>query len=110
VFNVREGVCYVGLVFKKLEAARGRDNACCGAQMFLNTGEGLVFKGAVGPWYSESAKSFTLDRAQASRLMPMIVESYKEIHGRHPKELFIHGKIEFGRRVERFYQHCAVQD
>src|SRR5690606_40878780 len=52
--NVREGVCYVGLVFKKLEAARGRDNACCGAQMFLHSGEGVVFKGAVGPWYSEN--------------------------------------------------------
>jgi hypothetical protein len=94
--NVREGVCYVGLVFKKLEAARGRDNACCGAQMFLNTGEGVVFKGAVGPWYSESEKSFRLDRAQAANLMSMIVEGYKEIHRRHPKELFIHGRIEFG--------------
>lgn len=94
--NVREGVCYVGLVFKKLEAARGRDNACCGAQMFLHTGEGLVFKGAVGPWYSESEKSFKLSRAQAAHLMTMIVEGYKEIHNRYPKELFIHGKIEFG--------------
>jgi hypothetical protein len=94
--NVREGVCYVGLVFKKLEPGRGTDNACCGAQMFLNTGEGIVFKGAVGPWYSESNKSFKLDRAQAANLMSMIVEGYKEMHGRYPKELFIHGKIEFG--------------
>ena len=94
--HVREGVCYVGLVFKKLEATRGSDNACCGAQMFLNTGEGMVFKGAVGPWYSESNKSFKLDRAQAANLMNMIVEGYKDIHSRYPNELFIHGKIEFG--------------
>ncbi|TPI17198.1 hypothetical protein FJW06_02495 [Mesorhizobium sp. B4-1-3] len=94
--HVREGVCYVGLVFKKLEAARGRDNACCGAQMFLNTGEGVVFRGAVGPWYSDRDGSFKLDRVQAARLMTMIVEGYKDIHGKPPKELFIHGKIEFG--------------
>ncbi|GGF74660.1 hypothetical protein GCM10007301_38160 [Azorhizobium oxalatiphilum] len=94
--NVREGVCYVGLVFKKLAAARGRDNACCGAQMFLHSGEGVVFKGAVGPWYSENDHNFKLDRAQAARLMTMIVEGYKDIHGSYPKELFIHGKIEFG--------------
>lgn len=94
--NVREGVCYVGLVFKKLEASKGRDNACCGAQMFLNTGEGIVFKGAVGPWYSESNKSFKLDRDQAANLMSMIVEGYREIHDRYPAELFIHGKTEFG--------------
>jgi len=94
--NVREGVCYVGLVFKKLEARKGTDNACCGAQMFLNTGEGIVFKGAVGPWYSENNKSFKLNREQAANLMSMIVEGYKEMHGRYPKELFIHGKTEFG--------------
>lgn len=41
VAEVREGVCYVGLVFKHIENANGRDNACCGAQMFLDSGEGV---------------------------------------------------------------------
>jgi hypothetical protein len=94
--NVREGVCYVGLVFKKLEVSTGSDNACCGAQMFLNTGEGIVFKGAVGPWYSESNKRFQLSESEAAHLMSMIVDGYKEMHGRYPSELFIHGQIEFG--------------
>jgi hypothetical protein len=39
------------VVFKLLDNVKGRDNACCGAQMFLGSGEGVVFKGAVGPWY-----------------------------------------------------------
>jgi hypothetical protein len=95
VANVREGVCYVGLVFKHIENAKGRDNACCGAQMFLNSGEGMVFKGAVGPWYSETDRSFHLSRAKAAELMRTVITSYEEMHGRPPTELFIHGKTWF---------------
>lgn len=95
IAEVREGVCYVGLVFKRIENAKGRDNACCGAQMFLGTGEGVVFKGAVGPWYSETEKSFHLDRHQAAELMKLIVDAYQELHRRPPRELFVHGQTWF---------------
>jgi hypothetical protein len=98
VANVREGVCYVGLVFKKIESPRGRDNACCGAQMFLGTGEGVVFKGAVGPWYSEADNSYHLSKQKAAELMGLVVEAYKNIHGKPPVELFIHGKVWFDEK------------
>jgi hypothetical protein len=93
--NVREGVCYVGLVFKRVENARGRDNACCGAQMFLSNGDGVVFKGAVGPWYSETDQTFHLSREKAAELMRLVVKSYEDAHGQPPTELFIHGKTLF---------------
>ena len=95
VSDVREGVCYVGLVFKRIENAKGRDNACCGAQMFLNSGEGVVFKGAVGPWHSEADNSFHLSRTKAAELMGMVITAYREMHGRPPTELFIHGQTWF---------------
>lgn len=95
--DLRDGVCYVGLVFKRIERPSGRDNACCGAQMFLGSGDGLVFRGAVGPWYSETRDAFHLDQDQAAKLMDMIVNSYKDIHGAPPTELFIHGKTNFDR-------------
>lgn len=95
VADVREGVCYVGLVFKRIENAKGHDNACCGAQMFLNSGEGVVFKGAVGPWFSEADNSFHLRRDKAKELMSMVISSYEDMHGRPPAELFIHGKTWF---------------
>ena len=44
----RVGVCYMGLVFKRLNKAQGNKNTCCGAQMFLEDGKGMVFKGALG--------------------------------------------------------------
>jgi hypothetical protein len=95
IAEIREGVCYVGLVFKLKDNAKGRDNACCGAQMFLSTGEGVVFKGAVGPWYSDTQKSFHLGKDKAAELMDMVVKAYADLHGQPPRELFIHGQTWF---------------
>jgi hypothetical protein len=95
VADVREGVCYVGLVFKKTNLPGRTDNACCGAQMFLASGEAFVFKGAVGPWFSETDNSFHLSKAKAAELMTLIVGAYSGYHGKPPTELFIHGKTWF---------------
>lgn len=93
--DVREGVCYVGLVFKHDMTSLIAGNACCGAQMFLDSGDGLVFKGALGPWYSESTGEFHLSKQKAAELIRMIVEAYRREHGTAPKELFIHGRTRF---------------
>ncbi len=93
--DVRPGVCYVGLVFKKDDTALGGANACCGAQMFLDSGDGVVFRGAVGPWYSEADRSFHLTREKAAELMTLVVDAYRDLHGHSPSELFIHGKARF---------------
>ena len=85
----------MGLVFKKIDNAHGYDNACCGAQMFLSTGEGIVFKGAVGPWYSKTNKSFHLSKEKAAELMKIVVTAYTEMHQSPPRELFIHGQTKF---------------
>jgi hypothetical protein len=46
--DVRPGVCYVGLVYKRSELTSDKRHACCAAQMFLADGEGVVFRGALG--------------------------------------------------------------
>lgn len=63
--------------------------------MFLSTGEGVVFKGAVGPWYSETEKTFHLPREKAAQLMDLVIRAYNEMHGSPPAELFIHGQTRF---------------
>lgn len=93
--DVREGVCYVGVVFKRKMAALDAGNACCGAQMFLDSGDGMVFKGAVGPWYSDKTKEFHLSKRKARELMTIVINAYIESHVHPPKELFIHGKTRF---------------
>lgn len=93
--SVRDGVCYVGIVYKKLHAATPAGNACCGAQMFLDSGDGVVFKGLVGPWYSEATKQFHLTAGKAAELMLQIIEEYSRKHGAPPRELFLHAPSHF---------------
>jgi hypothetical protein len=93
--SVRPGVCYVGLVFKQDGTNPSVGNACCGAQMFLNSGDGLVFRGAVGPWYSNATEEYHLSKAGAAALMKLVVDSYIGSNGRPPDELFIHGRSRF---------------
>lgn len=92
--QIRNHVCYVGLVFKQMmNEAEG--SACCGAQMFLDSGDGLVFKGLIGKWKSLKSKDFHLDRLTARALITMVLDAYKSKEGVYPSELFLHGKSAF---------------
>jgi len=93
--DIRPGVCYVGIVFKKDPTDPNSGNACCGAQLFLQSGEGLVFRGAVGPWYSKKLKQFHLSREKSKELMELVIAGYQRLHGEPPKEVFIHGRTRF---------------
>ncbi len=93
--NIRDGVCYVGLVFKKDSVGATAKNACCAAQMFLDSGDGVVFKGAVGPWYSEETGDFHLDYRAARNVADLAITSYEKRTGHPPQEVFIHGKTWF---------------
>jgi len=95
--DVRKGVCYVGIVFKQDASSAESDKACCGAQLFLRSGEGLVFKGTTGAWYSKKLKEFHLPQEQASKLMNLVVSGYRSINGNDPEEIFIHAKSRFNQ-------------
>lgn len=90
--DVRPGVCYVGLVFKNSDTPGTNGEACCAAQMFLDSGDGIVFRGALGPWYSDESREYHLSKSAAESLMQSVVKGYEHKHGHPPKELFIHGR------------------
>jgi len=93
--SIREGVCYVGLVFKQDDKNTEPGSSCCAAQMFLDSGDGVVFKGAVGPWYRPGKGGFHLKKEAARELIQLATKSYAQKQGSPPKELFIHGKVRF---------------
>lgn len=93
--RVREGLCYAGLVFKKDMTGPSPEHACCAAQMFLTNGDGMVFKGRLGPWYSPQRREFHLSHEQAAHIAQGILNAYHEQTGSLPKELFIHGRTRF---------------
>jgi hypothetical protein len=95
VANIRPGVCYVGLVFKQDDTSGTTKNACCAAQMFLDSGDGLVFKGALGPWYSSKTGDFHLSFQAAKALGQLVIKAYSKKFDDAPAELFIHGRVRF---------------
>jgi hypothetical protein len=91
--SAREGVAYIGLVYKLLPNDP-KEFACCAAQMFLAEGDGVVFRGANGPWKT-GKNEFHLKPEAATGLIRQVLETYEEKHGGPPKELFIHGRTSF---------------
>jgi hypothetical protein len=106
--RVRMGVCYLGLVFKRDDRAGDERNACCAAQMFLDSGDGVVFKGAVGPWYSGRG-DYHLTRAAAKQVVQLAIESYKRGNNslHPPSELFIHGRTRFNDEEWQGFQDAV---
>ncbi len=108
--DVRPGVCYVGLVFKEDPSPAQRGDACCAAQMFLNSGSGVVFRGALGPWYSEQTREFHLKRDAAADLANQVLEAYKKDHDGPPNELFIHGRQRFSEDEWAGFQSAVPKE
>lgn len=96
--DIRKGVCYIGLVYKQDQRSTNVRNACCAAQMFLDSGDGTVFKGAVGPWYNVKTGEYHLSRAKAKDLITLAVETYRKKEGDYPSELFIHARTKFNNQ------------
>lgn len=86
----REGVCYIGLAFKKADSSA--PSAVCAAQMFLDSGDGIVFVGDAKPWYSEKTKEFHLSPADAEKLLHGALQTYEKLDGRPLREIFLHAR------------------
>ncbi|MER8472741.1 hypothetical protein NKH23_25565 [Mesorhizobium sp. M1328] len=106
--RVRPGVCYIGMVYKSLP----RDpngHACCAAQMFLNEGDGVVFRGANGPWKTGDYE-FHLKKDAAKSLLALVLETYISTHNAAPKELFIHGQTYFNDEEWNAFVEAAPKE
>ena len=96
--DVRQNVCYVGLVYKQTDPKnKNSKNACCAAQMFLSDGDGMVFRGNVGPWYNPMSKEYHLNESDAEELISNSLEAFKKQspEAKYPDEVFIHAKTKF---------------
>lgn len=92
--DIRDGVCYIGLVFKQLSEDRKNEYACSAAQMFLKDGDGTVFRGNIGLWKSPN-KEYHLDTRSAEELLGMALDDYFDKWSCYPIEMFIHGRANF---------------
>ena len=89
--TAREGVCYVGIVFRKTDPVIANQTACCAAQMFLDDGDGVVIRGETGPWFSPEKKQFHLTKTAATQLLTKVLKTYDDLEGKQPlREIFLH--------------------
>lgn len=105
--SAREGVCYVGLAFKRTETETDDRTACCAAQMFLDTGDGVVFKGQEGPWYSPDDHAYHLEPDAARHLLAGVLKRYRELEGKELKEIFLHSRSTIGPAEFEGYRSAA---
>jgi hypothetical protein len=88
--GARKGVSYVGIAFRKTNPEEENNTACCAAQMFLDSGDGIVFLGDDGPWYSPDRRQFHLSKEAAKKLLAGVLETYRQLDGRKLNEVFLH--------------------
>ena len=88
--SARDGVCYIGMVYRLTGQRENSRTACCAAQMFLDDGDGMVFMGEYGPWYSPETKEFHLSKKAATELLGRALQSYSELGGKPLREVFLH--------------------
>lgn len=89
--TARQGVCYVGLVYKRTPEFQESRTACCAAQMFLDSGDGVVFRSQFGYWYSPDDEEMHLSAEAAKDLLTRVLATYDDQEGKRPlKEVFLH--------------------
>jgi len=103
--TAREGVCYIGIAFRR--ASDGPKTACCAAQMFLDSGDGIVFLGEYGPWYSPDNNQFHLTRLAAKMLLEGVLKTYADLEGKPLTEVFLHCRSSISREEFAGYQEAC---
>jgi len=63
--------------------------------MFLDSGDGTIFRGNIGPWKSADRNEYHLDKGAAKELLSMALDSYWQKNGYYPEEVFLHGRASF---------------
>lgn len=60
--------------------------------MFLDSGDGVVFLGEFGPWYSPDDHQFHLDKRAAHNLLKGVLQTYQVLEGKPLREVFLHSR------------------
>jgi hypothetical protein len=108
--DARDGVCYIGLAYRRTNTSSSNRTACCAALMFLSDGDGIVFRGEHGPWWSPERKQFHLPREAAYELLSGALETYREFDGRPLTEVFLHARSGIDwEEYEGFRDACPKQ-
>lgn len=108
--TAREGVSYVGLAFRRADPNIKSTTAVCAAQMFIDSGDGIVFLGEDGPWYSPDKNQYHLNAEAAQKLLSGVLNTYRELDGRPLKEIFLHSRSDISKEEFEGYRKACPPD
>ena len=109
--TARKGVCYVGLVFRRL--SKSKRTACCAAQMFVDSGDGIVLWESQVPFYSPERKQFHLTRESARDLLHGVMDTYQRLKASGDpqiEEVFLHSRSEMDEDEFSGYQEALPEN
>ena len=108
--GAREGVCYIGIVFRRTDPTLANQTACCAGLMFLDSGDGVVFLGDYGPWYSPKNNQYHLSADAAQKLLAGTLKTYDELEGKPLKEIFLHSRSAISAEEFEGYKAACPSD
>lgn len=108
--TARNGVCYIGIAYRREDPTSSGRTACCAAQLFLDTGDGIVFIGEYGPWYSPERNDFHLTHDAARNLLQGVLSTYKELEGQPLREIFLHCRSGLNSEEFNGFQDACPKD
>jgi hypothetical protein len=108
--GAREGVCYIGIVFRRTDPTLVNQTACCAGLMFLDSGDGVVFLGDYGPWYSPKNNQYHLSQEAAKNLLAGTLKTYAELEGKPLKEIFLHSRSSISAEEFEGYRSACPPD
>src|SRR3989442_517253 len=98
VGNLRQGTCYIGISFYHDKTTTERDMRASLAQVFTETGEGMVVRGNSFQWDAKSKGEPRLSEDSASELLADSITVYKQHHNNQaPNRIVIHKSSRYSR-------------
>ena len=77
------------------------------ADELLDSGDGIVFLGEYGPWYSPDNNQFHLTHPEAKKLLEGVLKTYSDEDGKPLKEIFLHCRSSISREEFAGYQEAC---
>ena len=90
ISNLRSGTCYVGISFYHDKTGSTDNMQTSLAQIFTDTGEGLIMRGKRFKWDSTKGKTVHLNEDAASNLLSDAISVYQNHKGQLPERVVIH--------------------
>ena len=78
--------------------------------MFLDSGDGVVFLGDYGPWYSPEKNQYHLSGDAAQKLLAGTLKTYQELEGKPLKEIFLHSRSAISAEEFEGYKSACPSD